>query len=87
MPEHAYTQTVVDLPDPWASRACNGMDTEKFFRPQGSQETADAKEICAGCPVRTMCLERALEYPETEDHGVLGGLDEWERKRLRKLSA
>ena len=38
--------------------------------------------ICAGCPVKTLCLEYALE--QRVDHGVWGGASERERRRILK---
>jgi WhiB family redox-sensing transcriptional regulator len=84
MPENAYQITPPDQPDPWESRACKGKPTQLFFGSQGSVDTMRAKNICAECPVRMRCLDAAMEWPEAEDHGVLGGLDEWERRKLRQ---
>ncbi|MFJ9440487.1 WhiB family transcriptional regulator [Kitasatospora sp. NPDC101235] len=76
--------------------ACAGVDTDLFY-PDPEQMGADAAEwaerrakmICAGCPVRSMCLELALE--RREKHGVFGGLNATERwsvsERRRKLAA
>ncbi|MFE7526164.1 WhiB family transcriptional regulator [Kitasatospora sp. NPDC057542] len=82
--------------------ACAGVDTNLFF-PEVDEDAEDievaraaaewaerrAKMICAGCPVRTMCLELALE--RREKHGVFGGLNAAERwsvsERRRKLAA
>ncbi|MET8546727.1 WhiB family transcriptional regulator, partial [Kitasatospora sp. NPDC004799] len=44
-----------------------------------------AKMICAGCPVRTMCLANALE--RREPHGIFGGLNESERNSLLRRAA
>ncbi|MET8545225.1 WhiB family transcriptional regulator [Kitasatospora sp. NPDC004799] len=41
-----------------------------------------AKMICAGCPVRTMCLELALE--RREPYGIVGGLTADERAALHR---
>lgn len=89
MPENAYLPTpTIGEPEHWDQRAaCKGQNTNMFFSSQGSVDTMRAKNICATCPVRTQCLQAALEWPEAEDHGVLGGLDEWERKQLRRKSA
>ncbi|MEV7182681.1 WhiB family transcriptional regulator [Kitasatospora sp. NPDC093102] len=76
--------------------ACAGADTNLFY-PDPEEIGAEAAEwagrrakmICAGCPVRTMCLELALE--RREKHGVFGGLNAAERwsvsERRRKLAA
>ena len=39
-----------------------------------------AKEICAGCPVREVCLDHALN--RREKMGVWGGMTERERRLL-----
>lgn len=66
--------------------ACRDQDGELFF-PIGStgpalQQLAEAKLVCAGCPVRESCLEWALEAGA--DHGVWGGLGEDERRSWRR---
>jgi WhiB family transcriptional regulator, redox-sensing transcriptional regulator len=71
----------------WQDRAaCRDEDPELFFpvgvptaKPYQAQE-ADAKKVCARCPVRTECLTWALETGL--DHGVWGGLTEHERRAL-----
>lgn len=73
----------------WRHRAvCRDMDPELFF-PVGNSgpamaQTANAKAVCADCPVATECLDWALE--SGQDAGVWGGLSEDER-RARKRSA
>lgn len=67
--------------------ACRGGDASLFFAPsyfetreeKGARE-ASAKAICRRCPVRERCLEYALAI--REPHGVWGGLNELERRRL-----
>ncbi|MGW3042469.1 WhiB family transcriptional regulator [Kitasatospora sp. NPDC001159] len=69
--------------------ACVGVDTELFY-PDPEEIGAEAaawaerraKMICAGCPVRTMCLELAME--RYEKHGIAGGLTPAERTALYK---
>ncbi len=66
--------------------ACIGEDPELFF-PMGppSQvlaQTARAKAVCDGCAVRDHCLEWSLVT--AQDAGVWGGLDEDERRELRR---
>ena len=57
-----------------------------FPRPNTSQgamrDTEKAKTICGQCPVRSACLQWAMDARES--HGVWGGLTEQERERLRK---
>ena len=53
-----------------------------FFPARG--ESADAaKAICASCEVRPQCLDFSLRMKIM--HGVWGGLDERERRRVRRL--
>lgn len=40
-----------------------------------------AKEVCAGCPVRNLCLDYALDHDE--DYGIWGGLTPRERRMVR----
>ncbi|MFE2925609.1 WhiB family transcriptional regulator [Streptomyces goshikiensis] len=71
----------------WQLRAaCRNLGPEPFFHPAGERgEDRDerdeaAKRVCAGCPVRTACLEHALRTRES--FGVWGGLTEEERRTL-----
>ncbi|MFP5319861.1 MAG: WhiB family transcriptional regulator [Acidimicrobiia bacterium] len=64
-----------------ADAACRGLDTEVFF-PLTDEEAAEAKAVCATCPVRELCLEYAMVT--RQDDGVWGGLTETERRRLRR---
>lgn len=66
--------------------ACRGMESEKFFHPDGErgsrrdQREAEAKRVCAGCPVRLECAEHAIAV--REPYGVWGGLTEDERESI-----
>jgi WhiB family redox-sensing transcriptional regulator len=62
--------------------ACAGSDPEAFFPTPGVSVAAVAKQVCASCPVRTECLEDALERGEY--YGVRGGLSAQARRRLAK---
>jgi WhiB family redox-sensing transcriptional regulator len=62
------------------------MDPELFF-PIGTtgpalDQIAAAKQVCACCPVKAQCLEFALQT--RQDAGIWGGLDEDERRMLRR---
>ncbi|MEX2549458.1 MAG: WhiB family transcriptional regulator [Nitriliruptoraceae bacterium] len=59
--------------------ACRDADPELFFS-ANEDDRAVALDMCAGCPVRTECLDHALETREA--YGIWGGTDEQERKRL-----
>jgi WhiB family redox-sensing transcriptional regulator len=71
----------------WLPEArCIGSDPDLFF-PVGVSEdalaqVAEAKQICAGCVVRSDCLEWSLAT--FQDAGVWGGLDEEERRVIRR---
>jgi len=69
--------------------ACLQMDPELFF-PIGvtgpaAQQTEQAKQVCAGCPVRDPCLTFAVKAGI--DHGVWGGYSEEERRFLKRRAA
>jgi WhiB family redox-sensing transcriptional regulator len=57
------------------------LPVEVFFPTRG-QNVDMAKAICAPCPVRTECLEYALDGGE--HFGIWGGTSERERRRIRK---
>lgn len=66
--------------------ACQGKDPELFF-PIGTTGPAtlqldEAKRVCAGCPVQSLCLEWAMLA--RIDYGVWGGLSEDERRTLKR---
>src|SRR3954464_3185779 len=71
----------------WLSEArCIGEDPELFF-PIGTSDdalsqVAAAKNVCDSCSVRTDCLESSLAT--FQDAGVWGGLDEEERRVIRR---
>lgn len=73
----------------WSRHAqCQYTDPEVFF-PQGQSraarnQAAEAKAVCMTCPVRTACLEWAVETQEP--YGVLGGLTQEERWGLIKVT-
>ncbi|KPI31399.1 transcription factor WhiB [Actinobacteria bacterium OV320] len=69
----------------WRSYAtCRETDPELFFAigPHSAREIAQAKRVCVGCPVRSACLEWALDTGQ--NHGVWGGLDEAERRQIAR---
>ena len=63
--------------------ACASVDTEVFFPVSGwhAKQVAEAKAVCAGCPVRAGCLQWTLEHGE---HGIWGGTTESERDNTRR---
>ncbi|MHB1533082.1 MAG: WhiB family transcriptional regulator [Acidimicrobiales bacterium] len=68
--------------------ACQGRPTALFFpepvfRKRGRPDpaaVAEAKEVCAVCPVR----ERCLAVGQREEHGIWGGLTGGERRAARR---
>ena len=64
-----------------ASGLCRVEPPPRFF-PSDGVGVEVAKRICADCPVKTPCLEYALE--NRIDHGVWGGTSERQRRRILK---
>lgn len=78
----------------WRVRAaCRGDNAVHFFapahferKPEKDAREGQARALCRGCAVRQECLDYALEVQEP--HGIWGGLNELERRRLlRRRSA
>lgn len=72
--------------DPYAwraSAACLGHDDPDLWTGTGvpGKVPVEALRVCVACPVRTQCLDMALE--QTDDHGVWGGTTEGARRRVR----
>jgi len=71
----------------WIQRAlCRDVDPDIFF-PVGTsgpalEQAQRAKAICASCKVRAQCLDWALATGQ--DSGVWGGMDEEERREIRR---
>ena len=73
----------------WRHRAaCRDEDPELFFPISeigpGARQLDEAKAVCARCPVRTQCLDYAVD--NGLDHGVFGGTTERERRELVRPS-
>jgi len=69
-----------------AAARCIGEDPELFF-PVGSggsaaEQIRRARSVCRACAVRLECLEWSLAT--CQDAGVWGGLDEEERRQIRR---
>lgn len=70
---------------PWAKDgACAGEDPELFF-PLKNDPGDTARQVCARCGVREECLAYALDADEK--FGIWGGLDENQRRALRRKQA
>lgn len=67
--------------------ACRGMDLDLFFGADGESSKvrpvreAEAKRVCAGCPVVQSCLDEALIGDIR--YGVWGGTTPEEREEVR----
>ncbi len=76
------------LNEEWQDKAaCRGPHGDVFFPPiiterreEKRERERKAKSICAQCAVTDECLSHALE--EGEHHGVWGGTNETERRRM-----
>ena len=64
----------------WASALCAEVDPELFF-PEKGGSAAEAKAVCAECPVAALCL---ATFGPLVDHGVIGGLTAKERRLMRQ---
>lgn len=78
-------QTHITPPPPlgaWSRQAaCLDADPASFFPEQGDTG-ADAKTICARCPVIEACLDYALT--NRQHHGIWGGLSDIQRAQLHR---
>ncbi|MFB8442733.1 WhiB family transcriptional regulator [Streptomyces niveus] len=62
--------------------ACAGVDPELFFpHALSTAQVAEAKAVCATCPLKASCLQGALDRGE---HGVWGGTDDNDRSRIKR---
>jgi len=79
---------ISDIWDWQLEGSCRGMDSAKFFLPDGSRgpdrarREAQAKAICWSCPVLVQCREHSLIAQEP--YGVWGGIGENERNKIIK---
>lgn len=67
--------------------ACRGAPEPDLWFPiseigPGAAQVAEAKNVCAGCPVREDCLAFALALGL--DYGVFGGMAASERRELHR---
>ncbi|WP_404869160.1 WhiB family transcriptional regulator [Kitasatospora griseola] len=94
---HVAARTVLVAPPAegdLTGAACKGVDPDLFF-PEPDPDAMGpewecafefaerrAKMICAGCPVRLLCLADAMERGESA--GIFGGLTADERAKLKR---
>lgn len=85
---HGTLPDLLDVPAWVDDAACRGMDTAIFFPPKGHRGPV---EVCQGCPVRSDCLDAALEVEGTTGaahrHGYFGGLSPAQRAHLARQQA
>jgi WhiB family redox-sensing transcriptional regulator len=78
------------MPGKWADEAaCKDDEYPDAWTPgdnpaNNAQMTAYALQVCAGCDVKSDCLQFALEVGPTFAHGTWGGLTSDQRKHLWK---
>ena len=53
--------------------------------PKAVAQGREAKGVCRGCPVLERCLQWALDT--AQNAGILGGLDEGERRKMQRRAA
>jgi WhiB family redox-sensing transcriptional regulator len=88
-----FVVTSIDClePQPQIARpepACWAVDPEIFFGPADSGEDGPpvhawerrALAVCSSCPVLRGCRAAALEFPASEQYGVIGGMTAGQRK-------
>lgn len=63
----------------FSNAECKEADPTLFFG-ESNSEIARAKEVCASCPIKQMCLDWAVQNAEG---GIYGGKTARERKKLR----
>ena len=73
-------------PDWMHEAACKGQNPDWFHPPADRGYLANyALKLCDQCPVKTPCLEYALQFPAYEDiSGVYGGTTSRDRQRIRR---
>lgn len=72
----------------WQAYAeCRAENASYFYapshferKPEKDRRESVARSLCRRCPVREDCLNYSLRVAES--HGIWGGLNELERKRL-----
>lgn len=75
----------LDEDQDWQKLAhCLDQELNLFF-PEKGASTQQAKKICAGCIVRSECLEYALENNIKD--GVFGGASRRDRRRITRARA
>lgn len=71
----------------WRNRAACRDESPELFFPVGTsgpalRQIAEAKAVCARCPVTAECGQFALDHGITD--GIYGGMTEDERRAIRQ---
>ncbi len=66
----------------WMAQGNCRHESPSVFFPSDGVGVEVARRVCAGCPVKGLCLEYALA--NGIDHGVWGGASERERRRIAR---
>lgn len=62
--------------------ACVSAQHPDWWYPErGRDDTAKAKTVCSGCPVKAMCASYALDHED--ESGVWGGMSDEDRVQVR----
>ena len=66
----------LEAPEHWSDEAlCKGHVDDMFPREHKDLSyISEARRLCRQCPVRKECLEYALSFPASDQHGVWAGL-------------
>jgi WhiB family redox-sensing transcriptional regulator len=70
----------------WMADAACREHPELNFHPGRGADTRPLREVCAGCLVRTQCLDYVMQHEGTHAEGFWAGLSARERRRLRRRS-
>ncbi len=71
-PRRVLGLTAGDL-DQMIAATCRTVDPELWWAYRTSEDHATAKRLCAGCPVRRLCVAQAFAFGENV--GIWGGFD------------
>jgi WhiB family redox-sensing transcriptional regulator len=77
-------ETITPPSPDWQDEALCAQTGGDFFFPEPGSSVREAKRICGLCPIRSACLDYALDNDER--FGVWGGLSEKERLEIRRTS-
>lgn len=85
-----HSEVLILISGNWRSAAaCRSAEPDLFFPISASgkalEQVAEAKAICARCPVRSQCL--AFSLRTRQPHGIWGGMTEEERAFIRQQGA